>query len=383
MRQTVRLGRVRGIPIGVHWSVLVILLMLVWTLAETLLPDAAAGYPALAYWLTAIWMAVLFLAALTAHELAHALVAQHYGISVQSITLWALGGVSVLDDKPRSPRAELLIAGVGPLTSLVAAGLFGVLTFPAGLLSSSLLRIGLTWLAGANLMLAVFNLLPGAPLDGGRILTAIVWWIRGDQTVARRAATQTGAVLGVLLSGLGALLVLGHAVITGVWLVLLGWYLGFAARGEQAAVRLSEDLRGIPVSAAMSAPAVSGQAGQSVAEFAEHTARWCPHRTYPVIDLDGRLAGLLPVAALASLPASDRRYARLARVMIPVARLRVVHPEDPLLEVVDGLDTTLHTLVVVDRDRPCGVLTAGDVGRLIGVIRLGAAPAERDLHALP
>ncbi|MBB4742775.1 Zn-dependent protease [Actinoplanes octamycinicus] len=377
MRQSIRLGTVRGIPVGLHWSVLVIVFLLTYSLAAVQLPAAVAGYPTVAYWLTAGWMAVLFLTALVGHELAHALVAQHYRIRVQSITLWALGGVSTLDEQARHPRAELFTALAGPITSLAAAGVFAAATVPAGLLGSDLPRLGCAWLATANVVLAVFNLLPGAPLDGGRILTAIIWWIRGDRRAARRAGAQAGGMLGLVLAGLGAILIFGYTTAGGLWLILLGWYLSYSARAELATAEVSEQLHGVPVRAAMSRPAVCGYAGHTVAEFVAHTARLCPHRAYPIVDLDGRLAGVLTVGALAAVPPERRIITRLAEVMVPRARLRALHPDEPLLNVIGALNNPARLLVVVEQDRPCGVLTTGDVARFVGVAQLGVAPASR------
>jgi Zn-dependent protease/CBS domain-containing protein len=377
MRQSIRLGTIRGMPVGVHWSVLLILVLLLDSLAMIQLPAGAAGYPPAAYWLTASWMTVLFLAALLGHELAHALIAQHYQIKVESITLWALGGVSALEGKPRHPRAELFTALAGPAASLLAAALFAAAAIPAGLLGLDLPRIGFAWLALANVVLAVFNLLPGAPLDGGRILTAILWWIRGDRAAAQRASAQTGALLGILLAGAGVMLIVGYAATGGLWLVALGWYLSFAARAEQATAELTQQLGGIPVSDAMSAPAVCGYAGHTITEFVARTARPYPHRAYPVTDLDGRLAGLVTVGALAAVPAERRTTTRLAQIMAPADRLRAVHPDEPLLDVISALNASLRILVVVEQDRPCGVLTAGDVRRLMDITRLGVSTTGR------
>ncbi|MEU4421573.1 site-2 protease family protein [Actinoplanes sp. NPDC024001] len=377
MRQTIRLGTIRGIPVGVHWSVLLILLLLTDGLAMSLLPTLAEGYPAGAYWLTAAWVAALFLTALVTHELAHAVTAQHFGIRVESITLWALGGVSTLDGRPRHPRAELLIALAGPAASLLAAGLFAAASIPAGLIGSDLPRTGLAWLAGANLVLAVFNLLPGAPLDGGRVLAAILWWLRKDRAAARHAAARAGGLLGIVLMGLGAVLVFGYAAIGGFWLVLLGWYLSYAARAEEAAADLAEYLDGIPVSEAMSAPAVCGYAGHTVSEFIARPARLCPHRAYPVTDIDGRLAGVVTIAQLTAIPQRRRMTTRIAEVMVPASQVRVTGADTPLLDVIGALNNRLRTVVVVEQDRPCGVLTTGDVTRLAGVAQLGGLPTGR------
>ncbi|MEU4689920.1 site-2 protease family protein [Actinoplanes sp. NPDC023714] len=377
MRQTIRLGRIHGIPVGVHWSVLLILAFLIDGLAVTLLPTAVPGYPVAAYWLTAAWIAVLLLIALTGHELAHALTAQRFGIGVDSITLWALGGVSVIDDTRRRPRTEMLVALAGPAFSLALAAMFAAMSFPARLLSSDLLPFGFAWLAGANVVLALFNSLPGAPLDGGRILAAALWWLRGDRVAAQRIAAWSGMVLGLALSGLGLILLLGSATTTGLWFVLLGWYLVVAARSEQNGTELAALLHDVRAGDAMSAPAVCGYTGHTVAEFAAGTARFCPHRAYPVIDIDGLLAGMVTTAGLAAVPAELRSTTRLTRIMIPAARLACAEPDAPVLDVISDMNNRLRTLVIVDQGRPCGVLTAGDIARVAGVTRLGVLPAER------
>jgi Zn-dependent protease/CBS domain-containing protein len=371
VRQTIHLGRIRGIPVGAHWSVLLILLLLAESLALSLLPTVADGYPSGVYWFTAAWLAALFLATLVAHELAHALTAQHFGITVASVTLWALGGVSTLDDQPRHPRAELLTALAGPAASLVAAALFGLATIPAAITGSELVHAGLTWLAAANVALAIFNLLPGAPLDGGRVLSATLWWAGRDRDAARHTAAQAGGVLGLLLVATGVLLVLGFASFEGLWLVILGWYLNHAARTEDAAADLAGHLRGVLVGDAMSAPVVCGHAWHTVSEFVARTAGFCPHRVYPVIGIDGRLTGLLAVANLAAVPPRQRMTTAIGQVMTPASRIRTTTADTPLLDVIGALGNPLRTLVVVEQDRPCGVLTAGDVQRLAAVAQLG------------
>jgi Zn-dependent protease len=378
MRQTFRLGTIRGIPVGVHWSVLVIFLLLVYSLAMGLLPSSAQGRSPGVYWLTAIWVTSLFLIALVAHEMAHAVTAQSFGIKVESITLWALGGLSVLVDQPRRPRTELLIALAGPAASLLAAVLFAVAAIPAGWAGADLSRAGFLWLAGVNAVLAVFNLLPGAPLDGGRVLSAILWSVRKDRTWARRTAAQAGDLLGLLMSGLGIVLILGFAALQGLWLVILGWYLSFAARAESAAADLTQSLRGVLVADVMSTPAVCGYAGHAVTEFVAHTARRCPHRVYPVTGIDGRIAGLVTVSKLLTVPARLRTATRLGEVMVPASGLPVIEPGTPLLDAISALGGRLRTVVVVEQDRPCGVLTTGDLQRLSGVTRLGGVATDQD-----
>jgi len=388
MRQSIRLGTMHGVPVGLHWSTVVILFLLTQGLAAGLLPGAAGGYTTAAYWLAATGLAGLFLITLLAHEYAHARTAQHYGIRVRSITLWLLGGVSELDGDPPHPHVELAIALAGPAASLASAGFFLLAAGSAGLLSAGLLQVGLSWLAVVNLALAVFNLLPGAPLDGGRALAAILWRVRGDRAAARQAAARTGVALGVVLAGAGLVLALATGTFDGLWLVLLGWYLAGAARAEATALQFTGALGGIPAGRLMSSPAVCGYTGQTVATFAAAVAAVHPHRCYPVVDIDGNLAGLVTIAALAGVPPQLRAQTRLTELVVPVSRIAVAQRETPLRGPSALPAGPMRMTVVVDGRRPCGVLTAGDLSRALAVATLGEAPdrspgALGDLQPLP
>jgi Zn-dependent protease/CBS domain-containing protein len=376
MRQTVRLGRFAGIPVGVHWSVLVIMLLLVQGLAMSVLPDSAAGHDTALYWGVAAIVAGLFMTALLAHELAHALVARHYGVRVKAITLWLLGGVSELDGQAPHPRGDLLIALAGPLVSLAGAGLFAAAAVLASAWGAGSLGVAaLAWLAVVNAALGLFNLLPGAPLDGGRVLAAILWWVRGDRAAARRAAGRAGMVVGGLLVVAGTAEVLLVANLGGLWLVLLGWFLGSAARVESTEWELRDTLAGVRVGDVMTAPAVCGYASQSVAGFVSVVARHQPHRTFPVLDLDGRLDGMVSLARLARVPVADRDTVRLRDVQVPVAQVIVLDPATPLVDAAPVLLRGGHRLAAVAIGRHLsGVVSAGDVARAIELAALGAVP---------
>ncbi|GAB1691658.1 site-2 protease family protein [Krasilnikovia sp. M28-CT-15] len=374
MRQNLRLGQIAGIPVGMHWSVLLILLLLTQGVASALLPVAAAGYAAAAYWLVAVALAGLFLAALLGHELAHALTARHFGVRVKAITLWLLGGVSELDGNPPHPRADLLIALAGPLASLAASGLFAGAAWLAALAGLAPLHVGLVWLAALNALTAVFNLLPGAPLDGGRVVTALVWWRRGDRAAARRAAARAGQVTGGLVAGGGLAAVLVSGSLGGLWLMLLGWFLATTAGAEAADVRLTTALEGIDVARVMTAPPVCGYAGQPVAAFIAAVAAGHPHRAYPVVGLDGALTGLVTLPRLAAVPGPQRATTRLADVRVPLARVRVIAPDTPLVGALGVLGDPYRLAVVTDGGRPCGVLSPGDVRRALDVAELGGVP---------
>ena len=182
MTDGIRFGSIGGIRIGIHWSVLFVAWLLAWGLATSVLPGEAPGMHPAGYWLAGLAVAGLFFVSLLAHELAHALIARRSGVEVEEVTLWLLGGVAKLRGEARTPAAEFWIAAAGPIVSGSSAGGFwlaGVTLDGAG--APSLAVAAMAWLARVNLVLAVFNLLPGAPLDGGRILRAIVWHVRGDR----------------------------------------------------------------------------------------------------------------------------------------------------------------------------------------------------------
>ena len=376
MRQTLRLGRIAGIPVGVHWSVLVIMVLLVQGLAIAIVPNAAPGQPWPVYWGLGIVGAVLFLASLLAHETAHALVALRFGIRVERITLWLLGGVAEFHDEPSSARADLLVAGVGPLTSIALGGVFGgatVLGRAVGLPVA--MTAVLAWLAVINVLLGVFNLLPGAPLDGGRVLRAAIWHLRGDRHRAAIAAARAGHMLGLLLVivGLGGLLVYG--ALNGLWLALVGWFLISAANAEQNAARLNLLLGRIPVRTVMTADPVSGDPRQSIDDFVTTVAATSTHRAFPLRDEQGRPCGVVRLADLARVPTELRRTTPVIQVALPLARVPVVEVSQPLVDVAPII-VRGGLAVVVDNGRLVGVLSSDDLLRATELASLRQPPTD-------
>src|SRR6266852_6965179 len=200
MASSIRLGRVFGIEIGANWSLVFVFALIAWTVATQVLPFDVPGQPALAYWVAGAAGSVAFYACLLAHELAHALVARRNGVKVGGITLWLFGGVSKLDGEPKSAGAEALIAGAGPLTSLAV----GAVAFVLSLLPLPALASGvLGWLVFVNVALAVFNLVPAFPLDGGRLLSSWFWWRSGSRQRGVHSAVRIGRVFAYLMIAFG------------------------------------------------------------------------------------------------------------------------------------------------------------------------------------
>ncbi|GIJ48149.1 zinc metalloprotease [Virgisporangium aliadipatigenens] len=375
MKQTVRMGRVAGIPIGLHWSVLVIMFLLAQGLAMVALPTGAPGRPAWLYWGVALGTAALFLASLLAHELAHALVARHYGIPVRRVTLWLLGGVAELDGDPPTPTADLRVAAVGPLTS---AGIGGV-CFAAALAVRSLVSpvpvTALAWLATINLLLAVFNMIPAAPLDGGRVLRAALWRWRGDRARAVVAAARAGSFVGgaLVVSGL-IVMVLGD--LSGLWLILVGWFVAGAARAEERAARVDRLLGPLPVRAAMDPCPPTVADDVSIAEFVDAVAARSRHRTFFVVDAGGHPVGTVDLESCGRFSAWDRRTMSIGAASRPVHG--AFAPDLPLSMAVPSVLSRLGPLPVVDGEVLVGQLAARDIERMLELTALGVRPGAHD-----
>jgi Zn-dependent protease len=361
MKQTLRLGRVAGIPVGAHWSVAVIVVIITGMLGGRTLPAAAPRQPATMYWIVAAVTAVLFAGSLLVHEFAHAMVARRNGIRVRSITLWMLGGVAELDGDPPSPGADARIALAGPAASMAAAAVFGgaaaAIDYGQG---PAVVVAAITWLAVMNGLLAVFNMLPGAPLDGGRVLRAVLWRRYRDRGRAGLAAARAGGVVGTVIAftGVAALLALGSP--DGLWLGMIGLFIINAAGAEARTAAAVNALAGLRVSDVMTPDPVIAPAAFSVAGFTGIAAR-CRQDVFPVAD-SGALAGLVFPDTLARVPPGDRTAVTLGQVAVAVPPGYLAAPDDPAGPLL--LRPALHgqvAAVVLDLGRVTGLVTTDDL----------------------
>ncbi len=367
MRDSLRLGRIAGFPVAINWSVLVIMLLLSWGLADGVLPQAAPGHTTLTYWVAGVAGAILLIASLLAHELAHAVLARRSGVEVDGLTLWMFGGVATLRGEAKSPRDDFRIAAVGPATSLVLAALFGVVgvLLALGGLSDLLVTV-VMWLATINFVLAVFNLIPGAPLDGGRILRAWLWQRSGNRVRAATTAATVGQVVAYGLVGLGLLAFLLGDTLQGLWTVLIGWFLLAAARAEQVATVAQDYLRGVEVREVMSAPVEVGSADATVAEFVESNVLRGRHSAYPVVGSTGAVEGLVTLEELRGVPAAERGLVRVREVCLPLGAVATTGPGEPLTDVLERLTRESgRRALVFDHGRLVGILSSTDVTRAL------------------
>jgi Zn-dependent protease/CBS domain-containing protein len=369
VNDALRLGRILGFPVSVHWSVLVIVFLLAWGLAEDVLPVTSPGDPAVAYWLAGIAGALLLIASLLAHELAHAVVARREGVEVEGLTLWLFGGVASLRGEAATPRADLRIAAVGPATSLALAAGFALVWVVAESLSLGGILVSLTaWLATINVVLAVFNLIPGAPLDGGRVLRAILWKLRGDRESAAASATVAGQVVGYCLVAIGLLAFLAGDSVGGLWTVLIGWFLLAAARAEQAATVTEHSLRGVTVDDVMSRDVVTSNGASSVEALIHLLVLGGRHSAYPVLDRHGAVEGLVTLAQLREVRSVERATTSVRDVALPLSAVATCTPDEPVSELLTRVTREAGgRALVFDEGRLVGIVTPADVTRALEV----------------
>ena len=374
MSETFSLGRIAGIRIGINASVLVIVLIIAGGLALGRFPLVLPGRGVVAYVVAGLASAVAFLASLLAHEMAHALVARRNGVEVEGITLWLLGGVARLRGGAPTAGAEFRIAGVGPLTSLVLGVLFGACAVLArGLGADGLPVAVLDYLAGINVVLALFNLVPAAPLDGGRLLRALLWRLRGDPWSSAVTAARAGRIFGFALIALGILQVVTGRGFGGLWLALVGLFVVNAASAEEQHARVSGRIGALRVGTVMTSPALVADPGTTVDRFLDEVALVQRFSTYPLVDTAGRLVGLVTLNRLRTVPPQLRATTRLREIACPVPEIPVARPDEPLTDLLPRLEGCSDgRAVVLDGGRVVGVVSPSDVARTLQLGDLAA-----------
>lgn len=368
MRDSVTIGRIAGISVGVNWSWLLVFALIAWTLATGIFPETNPGLEDGAYVAMALVAALLFFASLLAHEFGHALQARREGMEIEGITLWLFGGVAKFKGMFPSAGAEFRIAIAGPLVSLVLGVLFLGLPMLLGLHAT--VDGVLFWLGSINLLLLVFNLLPALPLDGGRVLRSILWHLRGDFPWATRVAATIGRAFGYLLVALGITLLIVANPVSGIWLAFVGWFLLQAAGAEDRFIAAREALDGLRVGDVMARDPVTTSADVTLGQFMDRVVWTRPYTTYPVTQNGGRVVGLLPFRCVAEVPRAEWDTRTVRDCMIPGDQVPVVAEDDELIDAAGELtDGKVSRGLVLDGDRLVGLLSVTDVARALEMRR--------------
>jgi Zn-dependent protease/CBS domain-containing protein len=350
-----------GIQIRMDASWILFALLIAWSLASGVFPELYRGLPGGSYWGMAAAAVVGIAISIVLHELGHSLIARAFGIPIRSITLFIFGGVAEMEGEPRSPWAELIMAIAGPLVS-VALGV-SFLTLGASVSEhASREFVGvLEYLGTLNLMLAVFNMAPAFPLDGGRVLRAIIWMTSGDPLKATRIAARAGEAIGLLLLALGALVALATGLGSGLWWVLIGWFVFSMARAHRRDAEARQNLAGAIAGDFMTPDPVTAPADMTVDEFIETVLARFPHDLIPVV-AGGEVIGAVGFKEARAVPRARWQDTSLSEIATPIASIPSVRSSDPIEKALSALqENRASRLLVIDDGRLTGILTLKDL----------------------
>jgi Zn-dependent protease/predicted transcriptional regulator len=351
--------KIAGIDIGIHYTWILIFVLLSWSLAQGFFPQLYPEWNTVTYWITGVVAALLLFGSVLLHELAHSLVARARGMTVNSITLFIFGGVSNLEEEPEKPKIELAMSIVGPLTSLALAGIFwGLLQLVGD--QQSPLAATFVYLALINAILAGFNLLPGFPLDGGRVLRSILWDRTGSLVKATNIAATVGRFMGWGLIAFGLFQIFAGNFVGGIWFAFIGWFLSNSADASRREITLREQLSSVRIKDVMTTNPTGIDPDTSVAELVSNVFRKQHGRAVPVCQND-QVLGIVTVTDVKGLPQEKWEETAVKEIMTREP-LYSVTPEDDLntaLRLITKHD--INQILVLQDDKCAGLVSRSDI----------------------
>jgi Zn-dependent protease/predicted transcriptional regulator len=357
-----RLGRIAGIEIRIDTSWVVIALLVTYSLYLQFTQAFESLQAGIAVLLAALF-ALLFFGSVLTHELAHAVTARRRGIPVRGITLFLFGGATHAKVESRGPREELVVSVVGPVTSLILGGLFLLLAFAGRDLLGRPVAGGFRYLGMVNLILAVFNMLPGFPLDGGRVLRAIVWRVTGSLSRATRVASVSGQVVGYLIVAAGVFFLTQGVLVTAIWLASIGWFLAQAARNSYEELQIRRMLQAVEAEDLMSPELVSIPAGLPLRTAVDDFFMRHDHGAFPVDD-DGRTVGLVTLRGVKKVPQAEWMGRTVRDTMEPIGKQCSVEASARMDDVLSKIQDGGSGRCLVLRDgQVVGIITPTDIAR--------------------
>jgi Zn-dependent protease/CBS domain-containing protein len=355
-----------GFQVKIELSWLLIAALMVWSLATTQFPSQVGGLPGATYWWLGIAGALGLFGSIVIHEMCHSLVARRFGLPISGITLFIFGGVAEMDHEPPSPQSEFLMALAGPVSSALLALGFWLLSLWGGARQGA----GIVWpavtalvgyLASINGSLALFNILPAFPLDGGRVLRSILWGWRDDLRWATRLASRVGSTFGYLLVGLGVLSLFLGRFSGGLWLIVIGMFLNNAARSAYQQLAMREALEGEPVSRFMTPDPVTVPPTISVQDLVEQYVYQYHYKTYPIVQ-DGELVGCVNTRAIQDLPRDQWTEHTVGSLARECSLDNTVAPTADAMEALSRMSRTRNSrLMVVQGERLVGMIALKDL----------------------
>lgn len=376
MEASIGLGRVRGIDLGIHYSWFIVFAVFSLILATEQFPSMYDDWSETEYWSVAIAAVLLLFLSVVIHEFAHAIVAQRKGIPVESIVLFIFGGVATIARDPEKPGDEFKIAIAGPIASAALSGVFLALWATLGSTSEQLAAL-LGYLAYINLALAIFNLIPGFPLDGGRVLRAIIWKATGNLRRATGIVSAIGVGIGTLFFIVGVLSIIGGSLVNGLWGIALGWFLQTAASQGYASVVEKELTADVQIKDLMTPDPPTVGPYVTVEDLVDDYILRRNVRGLPVVE-DGNVVGIITLTDVKDVPRDERARRRVRDEMTPRAKLHAFTPDTPLTEALELMARhELNQAPVLDGQRLVGIVTRADVMRFLNTRRELGVDADR------
>ncbi|MEM2122878.1 MAG: site-2 protease family protein [Candidatus Bathyarchaeia archaeon] len=361
---SLNIGRIYGIDVRLHYTWLIVFLMVVWSVGFSYMPLQYPGQGLLRYLTVGVLSAVIIFLSVLFHELCHSIVAKRMGIPVPSIVLFLFGGVSQIAEEPREPFGELKMAAVGPLSSLFLSGLFAMVWLLLRLKEvtvSALLQYGFI----INLMLGLFNLVPAFPMDGGRVLRAILWMRSKSLISATRKSAFVAELISYVFIGLGFLSIFIGALANGMWLIFLGWFVKGGAEASLRHIVVAQALAKEKVRGFMSSPVCIPSPDWSLEEAVNECFYKYSHGGFPVMD-GGELKGILATEDVKRIPRDKWRDTTVKEAMTPLSRLVTVDPDDPASEALIKISKySVGRLPVVEDGKLVGIITRSDLMRAV------------------
>ena len=370
MGSAFNLGRIFDIPFRLHYTWFIIFLLITFSLSWQVFPALYPGWTVLTYWIIGIVTSLLFFASVVAHELAHSLVARFYGIPVKGITLFIFGGMAQIAREAARPGVELKMAAAGPACSLVIGGLFALLWLSTQGVIEPIAALAF-WLAQINVVLAIFNLIPGFPLDGGRVFRSLLWRFTGNYKRSTQIAVRVGQGVGYLFILLGILVILlrpfGLGWFSGLWLAFIGWFLENAASSSYRQVKWRDTLHGFSASQVMTSVYPTVPSNITVRELVQDYILTGGHHVFMVAD-EGRLVGILTLDDIKSVSQPSWEATQVREIMTPVDKLKVVHPDQDALSLLEQMEADdINQMPVVSGDRVIGLVTRDNLIRFLRI----------------
>ena len=361
-KHKITLFKLLGFTVSVDASWVIILFLVVWSLAEGIFPDF---YPDLAdqtYWMMGLIGAIGLFISIIIHEFSHSLVARRYGLEIRGITLFIFGGVAEMKEEPNSPKTEFFMAIAGPIASLMLSILFGVIYQIGDMLEWPVPIMGiLGYLSGINMLLAVFNMVPAFPTDGGRILRSILWWIKGDIYWATRLASRISLVFAMAIVFIGFINLIDGNFIGGLWWILIGSFLFHAASASYQQLLMERSLRGKTVRYFMNPNPVTVPSYITLQMFVDDFVYHYHYKMFPVMD-GNRIVGIITTQDVKTVPHDEWHYQQVGVLMQPQSPDNSIAVDTPIKEALSKMSGTgLSRLLVVEKGKMVGIVTLKDL----------------------